>query len=228
MHAYRFAVAGLLASSSAVGVLVACSSCSRSSGPPATRGDVGRTEEAGVVTLAFDPTGTGSPDAIHWDDAKQTLYIADDKGNQVWTYTEAGGFKKYATVPDDPALAGAGHTKLNGVTELADGTLVVTRFGFGTGGAIYTVSPDGRAATVPNVPPGRKRIAVTVDPATGTIYGDSFSGGGGSPVSGAIEVIRLSTGPTTYATGFGKTTGLLVVGTQVLVSDQTNGRIVAA
>ncbi len=183
--------------------------------------------DAGYTTLQFDPTGTGSPDAIYWDDTKHVLYIVDDTNNQVWTYTDSAGFVKYATVPDNPALDDAGHTKLNGVTELADGTLVITRFGYGAGGALYTVSPDGGTATVPNVPAARKRIEVTVDPSSGVIYSDSFTGGGGAAPAGEVETVNLATGTTAYATGFGKTVGLLVQGSAVLVSDQTNNVIVA-
>jgi sugar lactone lactonase YvrE len=183
--------------------------------------------DAGYTTLQFDPTGTGSPDAIYWDNTKQVLYIVDDVNNQVWTYTDANGFQKYAQVPDNPALDDAGHTKLNGVTELADGTLVVTRFGYGVGGALYTVSPDGGTATVPGVPPSRKRIEVTVDPTTGNIYSDSFTGGGGAAPAGEVETVNLATGTTAYATGFGKTVGLLVQSGSILVSDQTNNVIVA-
>jgi hypothetical protein len=182
--------------------------------------------DAGYNTLQFDPGGTGSPDAIYWDNTKQILYIADDTHNQLWTYTDANGFQTYVQVPDNPALDEAGHTKLNGITELANGTLVVTRFGYGVGGAIYTVSPDGGTATVPNVPAARKRITVTSDPATGIIYGDSFTGSGGN-TPGEVEIVNLSTGTTTYATGFGKTVGLLVQGAAILVSDQTNNAILA-
>jgi sugar lactone lactonase YvrE len=202
-----------------------------SDGGPTDSGptDSGPTDagDGGPINIDFDPGGTGSPDAIYWDDAKQTLYVVDDENNQVWTYTDQQGLQKLAQVPDNAALDDAGHTKLNGVTELADGTLVIARFGYGVGGAIYTLSPDGGTATVPNVPPTRKRIAVTVDPATGTIYGDSFSGGGGVTPSGEIETVGLSTGTTPYATGFGKTVGLLVQSGALLVSDQTNNVILS-
>lgn len=203
-------------------------STSEAGGPADAGSEAGEAAtDGGIVTLSFDPSGNGSPDAIYWDDAKQVLYIVDDFNNQVWTYTDANGFQKYATVPDNPVLDDAGETKLNGVTELADGTLVVTRFGYGIGGALYTVSPDGGSATVPNVPPARKRIAVTVDPSTGTVYSDSFSGGGDAAISGEVETVNLATGTTVFATGFGKTVGLLVQGSALLVSDQSNGVIVA-
>lgn len=187
----------------------------------------GAAPDGAVVTLPFDPAGNGSPDAIYWDDTRQVLYIVDDYNNQVWTYTDANGFQKYATVPDNPTLDDAGETKLNGVTELGDGTLVVTRFGYGIGGALYTVSPDGGTTTVPNVPPARKRIAVTFDPSSGIVYSDSFSGGGDAAISGEVETVNLAAGTTVLATGFGKTVGLLVQGAAILVSDQTNGVIVS-
>jgi len=181
----------------------------------------------GFITVQFDPNGTGSPDAIYWDNTKQILYIVDDTNNQVWTYTDGAGLNKYFQVPDNPVLDDAGHTKLNGITELSDGTLVITRFGYGVGGALYTLSPDGGTTTVPNVPAARKRIEVTVDPATGVIYSDSFSGGGGSAISGQVETVDLANGTTAYATGFGKTVGLLVQGSVILVSDQNHNAILA-
>ena len=116
---------------------------------------------------------------------------------------------------------------MNGVTELADGTLVITRFGYGTDGALYTVSPDGGTTTVPNVPGNERRIEVTWDPATGIIYSDAFVKVGSSPIAGQVEMVDLLNGTTTYASGFGKTVGLLVQGSAVLVSDQTNNVIVA-
>jgi hypothetical protein len=182
--------------------------------------------DGGIQTLAFDPTGTDSPVCIHWDDAAQVLYVGDDTSNQVWTWTDANGFELYATVPDNPALDDAGDTKLNGVSELADGTLVVVRFGFGKGGAIYTVSPDGGTATVPNVPAAEKRLQAAPDPSTGSIYSSAFSGGGGSPAQGKIELVDLTTGTTQYASGFGKTVGILVQGSTIYLSDQTAGTIV--
>jgi hypothetical protein len=181
----------------------------------------------GEITLQFDPSGIGSPDAIYWDNTKKILYIVDDENNQVWTWTDAAGFVKYATVPDNPALDDAGRTKLNGVTELADGTLVVTRFGYGTGGAIYTIPADGGApTTVPNVDGGGRRIEVTSDPTTGVIYSDSFMNGAGGQ-AGEIETVNLDSGITVYASGFAKTVGLLVQNGAVLVADQTNNVIVA-
>src|SRR6185295_6713542 len=85
---------------------------------------------------------------------------------------------------------------------------------------------DGGTATVPNVPPNRKRIAVTVDPATGTIYADSFTGSG-SMTPGQVETVDLANGTKAYATGFGKTVGLLVQNGAILVSDQTNNVILS-
>jgi hypothetical protein len=202
-------------------------------GGPGDAGDGGPTDggpgdagDGGPIAIDFDPGGTGRPDAIYWDDAKQILYVVDDENNQVWTYTDQDGLKKLATVPDNPVLDDAGHAKLNGVTELADGTLVITRFGYGVAGAIYTLSPDGGTATVPNVPPARKRIDVTVDPATGKVYSDSFTGSG-SNTPGQIEAVDLANGTTAYATGFGKTIGLLVQNGAILVSDQTNNVILS-
>ncbi len=189
--------------------------------------DASDASDAGPLVLQFDPSGLGSPDAIYWDNTKQVLYIADDHNNQIWTYTDAAGFVKYATVPDDPFLTDAGKQKLNGITELNDGTLVVTRFGYGTDGALYTVSPDGgSSAQVPNVPPTGRRIEVTNNPATGIVYSDEFTGTSAVAI-GEVDTVDHTNGTTPFAKGFGKTVGLLVNGTSLLVSDQTNNVILA-
>lgn len=67
---------------------------------------------------------------------------------------------------------------------------------------------------------------MTTDPASGAVYSDSFTGSGTAAI-GQIEAVDLASGTTPYATGFGKTVGLLVKNGAILVSDQTNNVIVS-
>jgi hypothetical protein len=174
-----------------------------------------------VVTVPFDPTGTGSPDCMYWDDATSTLYVTDDN-NAIWTWTQAAGLTKKFTTPNT-SQDGAAPGKLNGITMLADGTLVVTQFGFGAFGGIFTVAPDGGVTQVPNVPAAGRRIMVVHDDA-GVIYSDSFQKVGQNTV-GVVETVDLANGTTPIASGFVKPVGLLPQGDNLLVVDQTANAI---
>jgi hypothetical protein len=186
-------------------------------------GDAGNDTGAGVVVVPFDPTGTGSPDALFWDDATQKLYITDD-GNAIWTWTDKDGLTKAFTVPSTSPDGGTG--KLNGIVGLPDGTLLVTQFGFGSYGGIQQVFPDGGVQSVPNVPGGGRRIAIVRDPTTGTIYSDSFQKVGSNLV-GVVETVDVASGTTTIASGFQKPVGLLVQGGTLFVVDQNVNTIYA-
>jgi sugar lactone lactonase YvrE len=175
----------------------------------------------GPATLAFDPCGVGSPDALYWDTTTQVLYIADDRNNQVWTWSDANGFQKLVALPDDPAADDAGATKLTGITVSAS-TLIVARYGNGAFGALfsYNLGATGGAATaIAGVDPTRYRTALAVD-GTGKIYSDSWSApvDGGDAAGGGIDLVGL-TGTTTFLSGLDRPRGLIIVGTQIYVSD---------
>jgi hypothetical protein len=158
------------------------------------------------------------------------LYIVDDFHNQVWSWTDAAGFVKFGTVADEPGADDAGDTKLNGIAQLANGSFVITRFGFGLYGAVYTLSADGTTTgTVPNLDPTLRRIEAAVDPTTGVIYDDGFKkvADAAAPPSGVINTVDVDAGETTYATGFVKPVGLLVENGNIYVSDQTPNLIYA-
>ncbi len=188
----------------------------------------------GPTSLAFDPCGAGSPDAIYWNATNQTLYIADDHANQIWTWSDANGFQKLVTLPDDPAADDAGATKLTGIT-VSNSTLIVARYGNGAYGALFTYNLEtagGAATKVGSIDPTRYRFAVAAD-ATGKIYSDSFAaaldggadggadGGTGGGGNGSIEIVGLS-GTTPFLSGLDKPSGLIVVGTQIFVGDRAH------
>jgi len=185
----------------------------------------------GPTTLAFDPCGVGSPDALYWDPTKLVLYIADDRNNQIWTWSDANGFQKLVTLPDDPGADDAGATQLTGITMSAS-TLIVARYGNGAFGALfsYNVEAGGAATKIGSIDPTRYRFALAAD-TTGKIYSDSFAvtldggadGGddGGGAGNGSIEIVGL-TGTTPFLSGLDKPSGLIVVGTQIFVGDRAH------
>jgi hypothetical protein len=176
----------------------------------------------GPTSMDFDPAGNGDPISMHWNETKGILYIADNRNNQIWTWTDKGGFAKLVKVLDDPAADDAGRTNLGQITQLSDGTLVVPRFGFGTVSTILHVDPaTGDAGQVPGLAANRKRTALAVG-ASDQLWGGYFF----SPGDHLAVVTKDSlTSEADYATGFEKPVGVLVQDGHLLVSDQTLGNI---
>jgi sugar lactone lactonase YvrE len=179
--------------------------------------------QRGPATLDFDPQGNGDPISLLWEDAKQTLYIADNRNNQLWTWTDKDSFKKLATVPND---ADGGPASLGQIVKLPDGTLVVPRFGGGENGAIVHVNPEtGQSGTVPGLAADRKRVALTVGP-DGQMYGGYFFNPQKKDDAGVVTKVTL-TGETDLIKGFLKPVSVLVVDNRLLVSEQArNGGVI--
>lgn len=202
----------------------ASSSDSASDGATGDASDGGAFDR-GPTSLTIDPNGVADPSSVFWDDAKATLFIADNKNNQIWKWTDANGFAKVGTVLDDPAADDAGRTRLGQIVELADGTLVVPRFGFGSAGALLYYNPaDGGAGKVSGLDPTLKRTALAID-GNGQLWGGTFVAPGDG--KGAVTKLSLSSGESPYALSFQKPVGVVVVRGQLLVSDQTQNTIFA-
>lgn len=176
----------------------------------------------GPASFDFDPAGNGDPISMLWSDVQQTLYIADNKNNQIWSWTDQVGFKKVGKVLADPVADDAGRTNLGQIVQLANGTLVVPRFGFGAVSTILTLDPaTGDAGTVPGLVPNRKRTALAAGAADQLWGGYFFTPGDGL---GVVTKDSL-TEETDYATNFEKPVGVLVQDGKLLVSDQQRGII---
>jgi sugar lactone lactonase YvrE len=176
---------------------------------------------AAATSIPFEE---GEPASVLWDAATHTLVIADNERNQLWTWSDAGGLKKLATLPDPLDAAAAKATLVGQAVRLTDGTLVVMRFGKPGGsssfGGIAFVNPaTGAGGVVPNVDPARKRIGLAVA-ADGRLFGSYFAGMPGGGQAGAVTRIDLETGEQDFAPGFKKIVGLAVVGDALFVSDQ--------
>jgi hypothetical protein len=185
--------------------------------PPPDGGDGGGIHR-GPESMNFDPSGNGDPISMYWDDAKAMLFIADNKNNQLWSWTDAAGFAKLVKIKDDPIADDGGRTNLGQIVELADGTLVVPRFGFNAVSAIVYVNPtSGASDTVPGVDPTLKRTALTRSP-DNRLWGGYFAQPGDG--KGTVTMVQLDAGEVPYAGGFEKPVGVLVVGGNLLVSEQ--------
>lgn len=175
------------------------------------------------------PFEDGEPSSLYWNAEADTLYIADNENNQLWTWTDAAGLKKLATTPD-PLGAQAAHATLVGqVVRLKDGTLVVMRFGKpggGYGGIAFVNPVSGAAGVVPNTDPNRKRIGLAAT-ADGRLFGSYFRGAAGGGQEGAVTRIDLEAGESDFAPGFKKIVGVLADGDTLFVSDQMADAIYA-
>lgn len=165
----------------------------------------------------------GDPNGLWWDDASRTLYVADDDGNRLLRWTDDGGFSLVQNLTAAPE-EGAG---LGQVVRTDDGTLVVTRFGHGTAGAVVFVPPSGSAQDVPGLPTERRRIGLTIA-SDGQLYDSWFVRQASGDRVGAVGAVSLTGTESEVITGLKKPVSVLAVGETLFVSDQDLGQILQA
>jgi hypothetical protein len=179
------------------------------SGPPVERGP------KAIAVPNADPNG------VFWDAKSSTLYIADNLNDAVLTWTDAGGFKTLVSLP------GPTGNDVGGLVQLADGTIVVVEFGFGTSGLVALVHPNLTTGTVPGLDPTRSRLGIALAP-DGTIYDTYFDKVSGA-ATGFVATLDITAGTEpNVISGLMKPVGVAVVGSMLYVSDQTLGEILAA
>ncbi len=165
----------------------------------------------------------GDPNGLWWDDAEQVLYVADDNGNRILSWTDADGFSLLHDLPAaSPDGAGLGQLVLTD-----DGTIVVTRFGYGTAGDVVFVPPSGEAEIVPNLDVERRRIGLTVTN-DGTLFDSWFVRLSTGDRVGAVGQLSLDGEEPEVITGLQKPVGVLAIGSSLFVSDQDLGQILKA
>jgi sugar lactone lactonase YvrE len=191
-------------------------------------------DAADAAALDFIALQQGAPEAVVWDDAKSTLYILDNTGNRVWTWTDATGLSAapYAVLPLPANAVDAGtlpaNATLGQAALLEDGTLVVNRFGAPGGlpgyGDITYVHADGGTGTVPNLDATRRRLGLAVAPDK-TLYSSYFASTSDGGITGSITTVDLAAGESVVADGFGKIVGLAIANGRMYVSDQSAGKV---
>lgn len=176
------------------------------------------TVERGPVTISVD----GDPNGLWWDAASATLFMADDENNRVLRYRDGEGISLVADLPAAPAN-GPG---LGALARLADGTLVVVRFGGGTAGDVVYVRPDGTSAKVPNLLPERRRIGITVTQ-DGQLLDGYFVRNNNVNV-GSVARLTLDGTEQEVVGAMQKPVGVLAVGDTLFISDQLAGKVYRA
>lgn len=165
----------------------------------------------------------GDANGLWWDDASQTLYVADDNNNRILTWKDATGF---SLLKDLPAAAEQG-SGLGQLVITPGKEIVVTRFGFGKLGDVAYVDAAGNAKTVPNLDKEKRRIGLTID-SKGQLYDSWFVRLENGERAGAIGKLSLSGTEEEVITGLKKPVAVLAVGDELFVSDQDLGQILRA
>jgi hypothetical protein len=201
-------------------------SSSSSGGPDNPDADVteGGGPDAGPVrgpaTIDF-PEGS-DPNSLYYDDATNKIFISDNNNNQVWTWSEKSGLQKAVVMPNSNPT-GPFPTQTGQIVILADGTIVVPRFGKGVNGGIEYSDVEGlNNGEVPGTDPTLKRVALgsaeTVN-GSGKMFGSTFVNNTSTDDAGVITTVTVS-GETPYAVGFQKVVSVLVKGQQLFATDQ--------
>lgn len=165
----------------------------------------------------------GDPNGLYWDAGQSALLVADDNGNRVLKWSDADGFDLVAELPT-PSGEGAG---LGQLVRTDDGTIVVTRFGFGTDGDVAFVEPNGTTGVVPNISTERRRIGLSIG-GDGTLYDGYFVRLANGDRLGSVAMLSLAGTEQEVMTGLSKPVGVLVIGDALFVSDQDLGQILTA
>ncbi|WP_353234589.1 hypothetical protein [Diaphorobacter ruginosibacter] len=158
---------------------------------------------------------------LYWDKAESRLFLSDDTANNIRAWDGGTRFPQYAALTEAPQ---SGAT-LGQITRTSDGTLYVTRFGFGTDGAVVAVPKTGSAYNLSGTDTLRRRIGLTTTPDGALLDGWFIKGG-----SGAVSELTLSGSAASeheLITGLGKPVGLAVVGDTIYVSDQNSGNVLS-
>lgn len=189
--------------------------CASNKQPASGAGDA----ERGPKVIEVD----GDPNGLWWDDAEQVLYVADDNGNRVLRWTDDEGLSLVRELPDaSPQGAGLGQ-----LIRTDDGTIVVTRFGYGTAGDVVFASGSRDPEIVPDLDVERRRIGLTVAE-DGTLFDSWFVRLATGDRVGAVGQLSLDGDEPEVLTGLQKPVGVLAVGSTLFVSDQDLGQILKA
>lgn len=169
----------------------------------------------------------GGGNALLWDAATSTLYFTDGTANKLMKYTDAGGMVAVATLPTETS-----GISLGDMIKRADGSILITNFGFGTTGDLIQVT-GSTAVDTTGFDKTRRRIGLAQDSA-GKIYESYFVGGGGGAQTGGASTVTLAatvgveTEIVPAAAGLKKIVGTAVTadGHTLYLSDQSQKKIV--
>jgi hypothetical protein len=168
-------------------------------------------------------TVDGNPNGLYWDQKRDELLIADDANHRILSYSDAHGFAVAELLPD---AGSAGPAGLGQLVMTPDGTLVVTRFGYGKSGGVIFITPGAEPQLVPGLDPERRRIGLTVG-ADGQLF-DSWFVKVPDGRRGGIGVLSLAGTETEVPSQLTKPVAVLLREDTLFVSDQDQGAVLRA
>ena len=188
---------------------------------------------APITTVAADQAPdvavplAGGANALWWDAASATLYLSDNNADALLQWTDAGGLKTVGTFPTT-----ASGVSLGGIVRRPDGTTLITSFGFGKSGTLFTMGADKAGNALNGLDPVRRRVGLAQD-AKGALYTAYFVGGRSEKPIGGVASVAIDgktaaetevAGSSTQA-GFQKLVGLVATPSALYVADQSQQTI---
>jgi len=155
------------------------------------------------------------PNGLAIDD-RGTLYIPDGQSGSIAIV----GRDRRSQVLAIEADGVISSNPIGGVAITGDGTLYVTRHGYGKRGAVMRVGRDGSADEIASLSPAMFRFGVTYDPLMHALYTTQYVKTPHGPAEGAVVEIDLDTGKaTTLVVGFTQPVGIVKLGGVFVVTD---------
>jgi sugar lactone lactonase YvrE len=167
-----------------------------------------------VIFVRADPNG------LAYDRERDAVVLADARSGAVLRL-DGSRCERLARVDSGGVVAA---DRIAGVAVAADGTIYVTRLGYGRAGAIARIQ-DGTLDYVPAQSPQRWRIGLC-DAGDGGLLVTEFSRGLAGPYDGAVVHVDPDTGRCEpVLTGLAKPVGVAIVGDHLVVTDAVTRRV---
>jgi DNA-binding beta-propeller fold protein YncE len=160
------------------------------------------------------------PGALVFDQSSQALLVADGySGAIVRVEQQLGVFaqRRIATIEAGGVVA---TNRIGGMTVAPDGTLYVTRVGYGQSGAVFRVTPGITPQALPKLPARPWRGAITYDAGEQRLYATQYQRSSSGAFDGAIVELDRHTGAVSMLMdGFLHPVGIAKVGPTLVVTD---------
>jgi hypothetical protein len=157
-----------------------------------------------TIEVAEDPNGLAFSEA---------LYIADARSGAIVHLSATP--RRVATIERGGLVTSS---RVGGLVRARDGSLFVTRVGFGGAGAVFRIERDGKKTMLTGLSPEGWRIGLAI--AGHTLYATQYFKALAGPHDGSIIAIDLRDGSVaTWLDGFVKPIGIAHLGHAAVVTD---------
>lgn len=156
------------------------------------------------------------PNGLAYEHREDRLFVADSRSGAILRI-EGDRHHQIATVGTDGV---AGDNRIGAITVTPDGTLFVTRPGYGQAGGVFRIDVGGQVRPLQKLPPQCWRLGITYDVGEHALYTTQFLTSKRGAHDGSVVAIDLVTGePSTILDGFGKPIGIVKLGPILVIAD---------